>query len=89
MKAARVLLSDPSRDPSGKLDSKEVSLPVNALSADSTGMAPRAGVLLLLRLARLKSLRAGLEAHPSWSSLLQLVCKAIMSYLWVMLRHAH
>lgn len=54
-------------------------LAVSALSTGGTGMAPRAGVLLLLRLARLKSLRAGLAAHPSWSSLLQLVCKPIVT----------
>ena len=54
-------------------------LAVSALSGGGEGMVPRAAVLLLLRLARLKSLRAGLVAQPSWNSLLQLVCECCAS----------
>lgn len=55
------------------------ALAVSALGTGGAGVVPRAAVLLLLRLARLKSLRAGLVAQPSWSSLLQLVCKCRMT----------
>lgn len=64
-------------------------LAVSALATGGAGLAPRAAVLLLLRLSRLRSLRAGLVAQPSWNSLLQLVCKCDHGWSVVLLYCTH
>ncbi len=64
-------------------------LAVSALGNGGAGLAPRAAVLLLLRLARLKSLRAGLVAQPCWNSLLELVCKCDHGWSVLLLHCTH